>query len=1300
MTSASFKTGARWATQSARMLVPLAFLVAGPIVSTHAQTDGEQSTLLAADGTAIADNVDTELLTVTLLEVDGTTPVVGHSVLLAIAAGGSTGVAISAPSGPSDASGVVTFTVRSSVSKLVTFQAIDTTDAIVITQTADVDFTPNVTDADNASTLADDGTAVANGVETELITVTLLNVLGNPVFGHDVSLAVVAGGAANVTISAPSGPSDAGGVVTFTVSSTEAKLVTFQATDDTDGVVVTQTADVDFTPNLTDPDTSTVVAADGTAVADGLDTELITVTVRNVAGAPMTDRVVSLAVSAGGAGQVTISAPSGPSDPNGIVTFTVSSTKSKLVTFRATDETDGVVITQTANVNFTPNVTDAETSTVVAADGSAIADGVDTELLTVTLRNAAGNPMAGHGVSLAVVAGGATNVTISAPSGPSDASGVVTFTVSSIESKLVTFQATDNTDSVVITQTVDVDFAPNVTDAGNATVAAADGTAIADGVDTELLTVALRNTLGNPVFGHTVSLAVSAGGAANVTISPPSGPSDASGVVTFTVSATESKVVTFQATDETNGVVITQTADVDFTPNVSHADNSALAAADGSAVADGVDDELLTVTLLNGLGNPVLGHDVSLAVVAGGAANVTISAPSGPSDAGGVVTFTVSSTEAKLVRFQATDDTDGVVITQTADVTFVPNVTDAGNSTVAAADGSAVANGTDTEQITVTLRNADGNAVFGHDVSLAVSAGGAENVTISSPSGPSDASGVVTFTVSSTEVKVVTFQATDDTDAVGITQTASVNFTPDLTDPDNSMVTAADGSAVADGVDTELITVTVRNGFGDPLADRTVSLAVIAGGAANVTISAPSGPSDVGGVVTFTVSSTESKLVTFQATDETDGVVITQTADVDFTPNVTDPDHSTVVAADGSAVADGVDTELITVALLNVVGSPLAGHDVTLAVVAGGAANVTIGAPSGPSDAGGVVTFTVGSTESKLVAFQATDETDSVVIAQTAGVDFTPNVSDVDNSTVATADGSAVADGVDIEPITVTLRNADGNAVFDHDVSLAVSAGGAANVTISGPSGPSDAGGVVTFTVSATQSKTVTFQATDDTDGVVIVQTVDVDFAPNVTSAANSMVEVADGVAVADGVDTEPITVTLRNADGNAVFGHEVTLTVAAGGAANVTIGAASGPSDAGGVVTFAVWATEAKIVTFQATDVTDGVVVTQTVDVAFTPGLPDHLSFLQQPEDTDVATPLLVSVEVLDALGNRVDIADTVTLTLLDPDGCGGVLSGEAAMNAVAGLATFTEAQNLVVATICDGYRLQASAPGRASVG
>jgi len=79
------------------------------------------------------------------------------------------------------------------------------------------------------------------------------------------------------------------------------------------------------------------------------------------------------------------------------------------------------------------------------------------------------------------------------------------------------------------------------------------------------------------------------------------------------------------------------------------------------------------VTLKNGTGTPVAGHTVALSQNG----SAVISAPSGTSTAGGVVTFTVSDTTAETVTFTATDTTDGVVIAQTAQVIFtdVPTIT-------------------------------------------------------------------------------------------------------------------------------------------------------------------------------------------------------------------------------------------------------------------------------------------------------------------------------------------------------------------------------------------------------------------------------------------------------------------------------------------------------------------------------------------------------------------------------------------------------------------------------------------------
>jgi hypothetical protein len=116
---------------------------------------------------------------------------------------------------------------------------------VTITQTAQVTFDALPTDAGNSSVATDASNVLANGTSSATITVTLLNAVDAPVVGHNVSLTQ---GGGSSTISAPSGPSDASGQVTFTVTNTTEETVTYTATDVTEGVVILNTAVVTFDP--------------------------------------------------------------------------------------------------------------------------------------------------------------------------------------------------------------------------------------------------------------------------------------------------------------------------------------------------------------------------------------------------------------------------------------------------------------------------------------------------------------------------------------------------------------------------------------------------------------------------------------------------------------------------------------------------------------------------------------------------------------------------------------------------------------------------------------------------------------------------------------------------------------------------------------------------------------------------------------------------------------------------------------------------------------------------------------------
>ena len=289
----------------------------------------------------------------------------------------------------------------------------------------------------------------------------------------------------------------------------------------------------------------------------------------------------------------------------------------------------------------------------------------------------------------------------------------------------------------------------------------------ADGSTTSTITVTLLDAGSNPVSGKTVALAKSGGSS---TISAASGSSNASGVVTFTVKDTVAETTTYTATDTTDSVTITQTATVTFTAGPVNAGKSTVSAIPTSVVADGTSTSTITVTLRDANNNPVSGKTVTLSQ---GGGSSTISAASGPSNASGVVTFTVKDTTVESVTYTATDTNDSVTVTQTATVTFTVGPVNAGTSTVSANPTSVTADGTTTSTITVTLKDASNRAVSGKTVTLAQGTG---TSTISAASGPSNGSGVVTFTVKDTKGETVTYTATDTTDSVTITQTATVTF--------------------------------------------------------------------------------------------------------------------------------------------------------------------------------------------------------------------------------------------------------------------------------------------------------------------------------------------------------------------------------------------------------------------------------------------------------------------------------------------------------------------------------------------
>lgn len=174
----------------------------------------------------------------------------------------------------------------------------------------------------------------------------------------------------------------------------------------------------------------------------------------------------------------------------------------------------------------------------------------------------------------------------------------------------------------------------------------------ADGATKGYVVVRLADAFGNIVAGKTVSLAASGGSAV---ITPSTGVSASNnGIVKFAVTDLTAETVIFTATDVTEGVVLTQTAKIVF--GVPLAAGGSIVALTGSAAADGLNTDTITVTLQDSLARPTPGKRVTLSqtgssVIKGPSPSVT--------NASGQIQFIVTNTKQENVIYTAFDGSDG-----------------------------------------------------------------------------------------------------------------------------------------------------------------------------------------------------------------------------------------------------------------------------------------------------------------------------------------------------------------------------------------------------------------------------------------------------------------------------------------------------------------------------------------------------------------------------------------------------------------------------------------------------------------
>ena len=922
---------------------------------------------------------------------------------------------------------------------------------------------------------------------------------------------------------------------------------------------------------------------------------------------------------------------------NGVASFAVTDSTAETVVLGVADTT--VISVWPSNASTNPDDVaqinfegaDPAQSTVVASSSTAPADGQPAATVTVTLKDAAGQVLQGKSVSLAGCTTPLTSpctpdatTTITPATSKTNASGQAVFQVAgSTPGSTVTYQATDTSDLVVVTETAAITFT-----VGGASLGANPATVVADGTGTSTVTFVLKDSSGTGIQGAQVSLAASPATGATVSVNnvlTSTATTDSTGTATFTVSDTQAGQVSFTATatyTPTGGetclgvtgsggtctVVALDKVDFIAAPNTFNI----VASPATDVPADGVSTSQVTLTALDSQGNPVAALPVELSTTG----NAQVAPASGVTASNGQAIFSVTDTTVETVTLSASYQEIGAPsgtsypaagctsATCTATVQFVP--TEAEQSTVVASPTSAPADGKSAVTVTVTLLSGSGTPLVGHSVVLTTGSA-TTTVTSNNVGGLTNGEGAVAFSVTDSQPEALTLYARDTTTGAIIDQTAAVTFVP--TELQSSTVVASPTSLPAGGPPGAPNTTTVTVTLVGPVP-ATCPMASVAGHTVELTSASgtaqisPPVATNSGGVAVFTVSDPAVETIGLTAVDTTCGLTLDQTATVAFTAN--EANRSTVSVNPVTTSANGPGATL-SVTLLSASGAPVSDHQVTVAAT--GSAVVTplslaVGLAPGETNSSGLAQFTVTDPTVEDVTLVATDATANTEIYQTATVSFTGSEANRSTIVVAPTSGTSTAGSTASVPasgptiiktatVTVTLLSGGGVPLQGHNVSLLSSSSTALVTPATATTGSS---GVANFTVSDPTVENVVLSALDRTSGVTLVPTVTVDFFAN---EANQSTATASPT-VLKVRKSSTITVTLLGPTDAPIEGHTVALATGSS-TTTVTPLTPGGVTDSAGQVQFSVTDTAEEVLSVTVTDTGTGATLYKAVQVTFT---------------------------------------------------------------------------------------------------
>jgi hypothetical protein len=400
---------------------------------------------------------------------------------------------------------------------------------------------------------------------------------------------------------------------------------------------------------------------------------------------------------------------------------------------------------------------------------SPITAGGAASTITVTARDAGGNPISGATVVLAATG---TGNTLTQPVGTTALDGTITGSLASTKAEDKVVSATIT--GTAVTQTATVTVSPALP-AALAYTTQPSNTA-ANAPIAPAVVVEIRDAWGNRVnSGATVTMDFGTNPGLG-TLAGTLGQTAVNGVATFGDLAINNIATGYTLKASSTGLPDAISNSFNITVPVPSAALSTVVAGTPSFTAGG--SSSITVTVKDGLGNLMSNVPVTLSSSVGGDA---VTQPASTTDAFGVATGSVGATSAGARTITAT--AGGVTLNQKPGLSVSAAAADAGQSTLTALP-STITQTSGTANITVTVRDQYGNPVSGSTVALFAS--GTGNTV--NGGGATNSSGVATGTLSSTVSEVKNVSATAD--GTPIAQTANVTVSPPSSGITHTLLTA------------------------------------------------------------------------------------------------------------------------------------------------------------------------------------------------------------------------------------------------------------------------------------------------------------------------------------------------------------------------------------------------------------------------------------------------------------------------------------------------------------------------------